>query len=208
MPERLNTLVWAAALAAVIGFFLPWATLDINTTKAEHDIAAAIRRGLGKSFSSTANKPKREPAWTRSKKKSSPMIPSRISGYQVPYYANRRNVPAAMGLVELVTKRREAVGRKSYAVYALPVLAMLSAWLLSAFGERRWAAVVVALACGAVSGIGLWTLATTDTRTAYAFAVGSGLWLSLGAHAVLALTAAAVAVPWPLRTGAARRIDR
>ena len=194
VPVFYRKIAWAAAGLVVIGFLLPWATLDIKTTKTEKDVASGVHHGLAKTFAS-GNKPARQPLWIRSHKQRGVLIPSRIRGYQVPWYANRRNVKAAMGLVELVTKKREAIGFKSYAVYVLPVVAVLSAWLLGAYGDHRLAALGVALACGAVAGTGLWTLITTDTRTAYAFAVGSGLWVSLGAYVVLALTAAAVAVP-------------
>ena len=193
MPVRLSPLIWAAAIAVIVGFFLPWATLDIKTTKAEKEISAGVSRGLSKSFKS-ANKPRREPSWIRSKRKHAPLIPSRISGYQVPYYANRENVKAAMGLVELVTKKREAVGPESYVVYAVPGLALIAVWLLGAFGHQWPVTAAIALACGAIAGYGCWMLVMTDTRKLYAFAVGPGLWLSLGAYAVLACSAAAMAL--------------
>ena len=203
MPARLSTLVWVAAVAVVTGFFLPWATLDIKTTKTEQEISASVRRAAAKSFSS-ANKPKRDPSWIRAKNKQPPLIPSRVSGYQIPYYANRRNVKAAMGLVEMVTKKREAVGLKSYAVYAVPGLALCAVWLLGAFGDRWTMAAAMALACGAVAGYGFWMLTSTDTRKEYAFAVGIGLWMSLGAYVLLCM-AGALALPASLRSGAAAR---
>jgi hypothetical protein len=52
--------------AALIGFFLPWATLDIKTTGAEKPIASSARRSLSKTFTSV--KPgANAPAWKPSK---------------------------------------------------------------------------------------------------------------------------------------------
>jgi hypothetical protein len=203
MPARLSALVWLAAVAVVGGFFLPWATLDIKTTKTEKEISASVQRAAGKSFGS-AKKPKRQPSWIRAKRKKAPLLPSKVSGYQIPLYANRRNVKAVMGLAEMVTKKREAVGLKSYAVYAVPGLALVAVWVLGAFGERWPAAAAVALMCGAVAGYGLWMLTSTDTRKEYAFSVGIGLWISLGAYVMLTL-AGALALPASLRGGAAAR---
>jgi len=239
MAQRLKAVVWAGVAAALIGFFLPWAMLDLKTTDAERHIASGARRGLSQAFTphhaeAPPSKTGRNRAlfpkgktptprlWSRgtgftsvkrgtkaTARKSSrgmPLIPTRVSGYQIPRLANRENVRVIMGLTELVTKKRERIGLKSYAVYLAPGLALLCGLLLTArVGATRPAAAGVALVCGAVAVAGCWTLLTTDTRARYAVAIGPGLWLSLAAYAVLALAAAAQVLPEPFQ-GRVRRL--
>lgn len=193
---------WVSAAVVVVAFFLPWARLDIRTTALEQQISLSARRSLAKSFG-TRRAPKTTP-------KRLATIPSRVTGAQIPVLANRKHVKVATGLVELFTKRREAIGLKSYAVYLVPGLAILCALLLSLSKFRRSAAPTAALLCAAIAVGGFWTLWTTDTRKLYGIVIGEGLWLSLGAYVVLAASAAWLALPSSLlaRLGALRHSDR
>jgi hypothetical protein len=70
-----------------------------------------------------------------------------------------------MLLVERFTKKSEHIGLKSYAVYALPVLAWIAGLILLRWGQRRLVAAPVGLVCGAVAGVGAWQLATMKLTT-------------------------------------------
>lgn len=154
MARNLTGTVWAGVAAALLGFFLPWATLDIKTTQAEKQIASSVRRSLGKTFKSIGRSGSRQSSWIRSKK-GTPIIPTRVSGFQLPQLANRQNVKVVTGLVELSTKQRGHLGLNSYAVYLVPGLALLCGWLLTARGgAARPVAAGVAMVCGAVAVAG------------------------------------------------------
>ena len=190
MDRTVKTLVRAGAAATLVGFFLPWGTLDLREGRIEKQFAASARSSLGKTFKSVGGKPSRQPSWIRSHHgKGAPMIPTRVSGYQIPGLAARENVKVVTSLVELVTKKREQVGLKSYAVYLVPGLALLCGLLLMSTELQRPVGVGVALVCAAVAGGGAWLVLTKDTRTAYAISIGPGLWISLAGYAVLALAA-------------------
>ena len=177
-----------------MGFFLPWASLDIRTTDAERSIAASLRKASNKTFKKP---PRTYRSWIYGKRDKGPMIPSKVRGYQVPILANQKGVKVAMQLVKLFAKTDEQVGWKSYAVYLMPGLAVLCGLLLSAWGGQRPVALAIAVLCAAIAGYGGWTLLTTDTRKAYAVAIDSGLWLSLTAYAGLSVTTMLSLLPQP-----------
>ena len=177
--------VWLCVAAAVAGFFLPWVRMDIGTSKSSKQLESAARTSLGKTFKVGGSK---EPSWIRHRATRTATLPTRISGFQIPVLANRKNAKVVTDLVKLFTKRDEHLGFKSYAVYGLPGLAVVCGLLLSWGGRRRLLVAGVAVLCAAVAGGGCWTLLTTDTRAACGVAIGAGLWLSLWAYAGLAAT--------------------
>ncbi len=192
MARTFQGVMWLSATAVIVGFFLPWATLDIRTTQLEREIAAHARRGFARAFSGA--KPS---SWgSRKPSRGMPLIPSRVSGFQVPMLANRPNVRVATSLVAVFTKKQEQVGLKSWVVYLLPLIALVCAWLMTICGEQRWMAAGTALVCAGIGGSGLWVLLTTNTRALYAISIGVGLWLSLAAYLVMALAAGASALPF------------
>jgi len=196
MHPVLLSFVWGCVGVVVIGFFLPWASLDLRTTQAERSIAASIRKASRKTFKKSSGASR---SWIHGKRDNGPIIPTNVRGYQVPLFANRKGVKVAMQLVKLFAKTDEQIGWKSYAVYLLPGVAVVCGLLLSAWGGDRQVALAIAIACAAIAGYGCWTLLATDTRKAYAVAIGSGLWLSLAAYAGLSASALLSALPQPLQ---------
>ena len=166
-------LVWLSVAATIAGFFLPWARLDLVETKTEQQIASSFSRAVSKAFGT--GKPKR---WNSGyKPKRTSMIPTKVSGVQIPALSNREHAKVAMELVELFTKQKQNLGLKSYAVYVLPGLALLCGMFLSVHGKRQMVRVVIAMLCAAVAAAGCWKLLTTDTRALFAIRTGEGLWL-------------------------------
>ena len=110
-------LVWGCVGVVVIGFFLPWASLDLRTTQAERSIAASIRNASRKTFKKSSGTYR---SWVHGKRDKSPVIPTNVRGYQVPLLANQRGVKVALQLVKLFAGTDEQIGWKSYAVYLLP----------------------------------------------------------------------------------------
>ena len=188
MPPTLKTAVWSCAAATLLGFVLPWAQLDFRTTALEKQIGSKAKSAIAKSFGK-GHRPTRAV-------KSTPLIPTKVRGYQIPILANRKNVRVANQLMELFTKKHDrAIGVKSYAVYLLPAFALVCGWLLTMGRVPAAGRAALAILCAAVAAAGCWTLLTTDTRKAYAIVIGPGLWLSLAAYAGLAAAALSTCRP-------------
>ncbi len=158
--------------------------MDIRTAELEKSVGSGFKRALGKSFNTH-----REPSWIK-KKSGTPIVPTKISGFQIPLLANRRNVKVVANLAKIFTKKDEQAGLKSWAVYLVPVLAVLFAWLISAYGKKKPVAIAVTVLSISIAGCGFYKLLTTNTRASFAIDIGIGLWLSLSVYAALAFIAA------------------
>jgi hypothetical protein len=200
MRSVLTALVWVCVAAAMAGFVLPWALVDVREpsaltqlresapgqellgalTKRVGRITAEVRRGAE---TVTGELPDLE------------AIPRQISGAQIPRLANQQNTRAALAVAELLMGRRQHLGAKSYAVYLLPGLALLCALLVTFLGRARSVILGSAAVCAAVSGAGFWKLLTADTQALFiAVTIGPGLWLSLWAYAGLAAASGLLAL--------------
>jgi len=116
-------------------------------------------------------------------------IPSTVSGVQIPQLANDNDAKLAMALIEMLTGERQHLGLKSYAVYALPGLALLLAAVVTLVAAPA-APIIVSGLSAAVAAVGSFKLATVPTETLLVAAkIGPGLWLSMAAYAVLAVAA-------------------
>jgi hypothetical protein len=176
-------LVIVSVSATCAGFFLPWARIELKGSERKElgRIALRIRRGAE---TLTGDLP------TLSD------IPRKVSGAQIPRLANQKNSQLLLALVELATNTRQEVGLKSYAVYLLPSLALLSGLLLIFLDERRLIVILVGLFCAALSAFGFWRLLTLKTTTPFAsITIGHGLWLSLWGYVGLAMSACYASLP-------------
>ena len=201
MPRVRVLLIWISVAATVAAFFMPWVRLEVrqpgllaqaretaeksgllgNLTEKLGDVTATITRGT-ESVTGTLS--------------SLSGIPSAISGVQVPQLATQQNAKLALMLFEMVTNERQHIGRKSYAVYLVPGIALLCGLLLTGCGRVKAVPIVVGLLCAGIAGAGFWKLLTLNLETPLlAIAIGPGLWVSLWAYAVLAVIALLVRVP-------------
>lgn len=192
MKPPLKVVVWLSVAVAIMAFFLPWAKVElIKDTQLEQQVAAGFKRAAGKTFK--ARKPTE--SWTRRKRSGVPIIPTRVSGFQVPILANRKNVKVAADLVALFTKKRDAhIGLKSYAVYLVPGIALLAGMLLTVWGASRPVVIGLGILCTAVAVAGCWTILTTDLK-AMSLRIEWGLWMSLLAYVGLAFAALVSSLP-------------
>ena len=178
MRQAAIGLAWLSAVIAVVGFLQPWAHLDVKEIPL---------KGLDKRLGRVTVMLKQG-------------VPQQVSGIQIPRMANREEAKLAAALMELVTKKRQDVGLKSYAVYLMPGLALLGALVLTAFGHRTPAALGVLAAASLVAGVGFWKLLTIDTNTLLiAITIGRGLWWSLWAYVGLAAAAGLAIMPHTFR---------
>ena len=191
----LRVVAWCGAGAAVVGFVLPWAHIDLREpgmVKQLREAAPASDTvgGLMKDIGRVAVKIKRGAETITGDLPALSDIPTQVSGVQIPQMANQKNAQVAMALMELFTQQRQHLGAKSYAVYLLPGLALLCAALLTWLGGSRIVAFGVAAVCAGVAGVGLYKLLTVNTQALFiAITIGRGLWLSLWGYVGIALAA-------------------
>lgn len=177
---------WAAAAAAIIGFFLPWAAMDVSGSTVSKTLhKTGLTEPLG--YMTATVRHGTEEISGRLPSLSS--IPSTVSGVQIPQLANDHDAKLAMALIEMLTGERQHLGLKSYAVYALPGLALLLAAVVTLVAASA-APIIVSGLSAAVAAVGSFKLATAPTETLLVAAkIGPGLWLSMVAYAVLAVAA-------------------
>lgn len=196
MHRLVRVLTVAAMAAGVVGFFLPWALIELREPALAKSLREVVdREGLLKDLGRVAVEIRRGTERITGELPDLADLPRQVSGFEIPWMANQPRAQLTMALLELLTNRRERLGAKSYAVYFVPGLAALCGLLLLALGRRRAVAVAVAVGCAAIAMLGGWKLCTTDTQAlVVAITIGPGLWLSLAAYAGLALSAVLFAI--------------
>lgn len=195
----------SSMIAAVVGFYLPWARIDLR----EPDVIQQLREttplggvvdALKQDVGRIAVQVKRGAETVTGDLPSFSDFPKQVTGAQIPQMVNEERAKVAAALVELLTNTRQHVGLKSYAVYVVPGFALLAGALLLGLGHRAPAAWGVAVVCGGIAGVGFWKLLTTNMQTRFvAITIGPGLWLSLWAYTGLAAAAAALGALTPRR---------
>jgi hypothetical protein len=190
----------SSMIVAVVGFYLPWARIDLSEpemlrrlrqTPPLGGVVDALRRQVDRVTVTV----KRGAETLTGELPGLAGIPKAVSGAAIPRMVNQEQAKVAVALLELFTNTRQHAGLKSYAVYLVPGLALLCGALVLLRPRRPRLLWAVAAGCAAIALIGCWKLLTADLRTLFvAITVGPGLWLSLWAYAGLAaaaLTAAA-----------------
>ncbi len=203
---------WISAALAITGFFLPWATLDVKASRLAgqlgqvagpvgqvtqdtplQGLASSLRKHVGKVVIHV----KRGAEVVTGELPDLSTIPTQVSGVEIPRLANRHDVQVVVALAEMLAGQRD-VGKKSYAVYLLPGLALVCGILMTLARRVRLVCSVVGVVCLGVAGVGCWKLLTTNTETLLvSITIGQGLWLSLWAYAGLGLSALALAMLGP-----------
>ena len=167
---------WAAVALTLVGFVLPWARIEIHEPSVRLGrIAVTLQRG-----SKTI----------RGDVPTNAGLPTQVSGWQIPQLANQEQARVATAMLEFLTKTRQHVGLKSYAVYLVPGVALLCGIGLTVcwrFSPLVW---VIGSLCAAVAGAGWWSVLTTHPRTLFvAVTIERGVWCSLWGYVGLACAA-------------------
>ena len=189
--------VWIGVAAAMIGFVLPWATMDLKAARLAGQWGQAIPGSdlqilaghLASNVGRVTLKIKRGAETITGELPDLSKIPTSVNGPQIPEWTNRQDSQVVMALAEMLAGQRD-LGAKSYAVYLLPGLALLVGVLVTLAGRARAVCVVLGAACLAIAGLGFWKLLTTKTDTLLvAITIGPGLWLSCWAYTGLGVCA-------------------
>lgn len=193
MRRALIGLAWLGAAAAVYGFILPWAHLDVEGgrfAKTLEDIVDVVPdQAIGGKLSRVTVSIKQGTQTITGTLPRLANLPGYVSGFELPRVVNRSDTKVALALLEMLTGHGQ-LGLKSYLVYLLPGTAMLCALLVTIFRRYRLACLLIGLLCGAVAGAGFWKLLTVKTESLMAhITIGLGLWLSCWAYVGLAVAA-------------------
>ena len=195
MARVVSVLVWVSVVMAGVGFFLPWARINLR----EPGLATQLREaspvrdtlgGLTKDLGRITVKIRRGAETITGELPSLGEIPKQVSGFQIPQLANQNNAQVAEALWKFLTNERHHISAKSYAVYLLPGIALCCGLLLTWLSGKAPVTVGIAVFCGLIAGVGFWKLLTTNTQTLFiAITIGPGLWLSLWGYVGLAVAA-------------------
>jgi len=189
------TLAWISAVMALVGFFLPWAMIDLREPELAKQFreASPVRDTLGglmKDVGRITATVRRGAERVTGELPTLSDIPKQVSGVQIPQLANQEHAQVAIALMELFTNERQQIGAKSYVVYLVPGIAVLCGLLITALVRKKPVMIGVGVLCAAIAGGGFWKLLTTSTQTLFiAITIGQGLWLSLWGYVGLALAA-------------------
>ena len=190
--------VWISVAASVIGFVLPWATLDVKAAHLPGQLTQALP---GADLQALAGKltSKIGRVTIQFKRGTETIagellpdlstIPTSVSGLEIPRLVNRQDAKVAIAFAEMFTGQRD-LGAKSYAVYLVPALALVCGALVTLASGLRVVCGGIGGACLAIAGLGCWKLLTTKSDTLLvAITLGPGLWLSLWAYVGLGICA-------------------
>ncbi len=205
MRVVLTALVWVSVAGTVVGFCWPWAMIDVR----EPTLVKQLREttplsdtigGFTKDLGRIAVNIRRGAETIAGDLPTLSDIPKQVSGAQIPQMANQQNAQVAIALLELLSRTRQQIGLKSYAVYLVPGIAILCGVLLTFLGGRLVVAIGISLLCAGIAGVGFWKLLTTNTQALFvAITIGRGLWLSLWGYVGLAVAAGLYVVSSALR---------
>lgn len=203
--------VWISVAASVIGFVLPWATLDVKAARLPGQLGQALP---GADLQALAGKltSKIGRVTIQFKRGTETIagellpdlatIPASVSGFEIPQLANRQDAKVAIAFAEMFAGQR-GLGAKSYAVYLVPGLALLVGVLVTLARRLRVVCGGIGGACLAIAGLGLWKLLTMKPDALLAaVTLGPGLWLSVWAYVGLGICAILLALPASCRGGA------
>jgi uncharacterized membrane protein YfbV (UPF0208 family) len=109
-----------------------------------------------------------------------------VSGYDIPKMMNTKSSQVAVALASIFVKDAKDADMKSYAVYLMPILALVCVGL-AVFGmKNRIALIIMAVISGGISLGGLFKLMTTDLNNAIvAISIEQGLWQILYAYLLI-----------------------
>ena len=204
-------LVWLSAAITLIAFSMPWISLGPRPSHPSKPVRQESKAPprpsanlqLSPEFSRVLKNVSRDIARTAD---TMVKLRIRITGAQIPRMANQEQTKAALDLMERMTKKRQNLGLKSYAVYLVPGLALLCAGTLIRRGRRKWVAAAVAVICAGIAlGGGIELLIVGAQQTLNGVRLESGLWLSLLGYAGLAVAAFVQLFPGRIQAWMERR---
>ncbi|MCF7908863.1 MAG: hypothetical protein K9L86_08355 [Candidatus Omnitrophica bacterium] len=158
MKVALKSLVFLAVVIIVLGFFLPWVHVESK------QVGAISKLLTGKAQSNIAA----------------------ISGFQIPVMANGADSRLVISIIQIFNPGIKNTDKKSFAVWAAPVLAVIIFLLVLFFGKNRWLYLTFGIVGLAIFFVGVYKIKTTDLdKLVLQVRIGLGLWMILLGYCLL-----------------------
>lgn len=185
-------LVIAASALIVISFFLPWAQADVSATGVSKSLASSLK---GTPFAEKVAGKLNE-ATDAIGSMGDLTLKTRVSGYSIPVLVNQKSSKTAISLAEIMFKNVEGLDVKSYAVYLLPVLAVLCSFLSILGLKNKLFVIAMLLIAGVILIAGLYNLYTVDMQSiTVKITIMNGLWFTMYGFLVIFFAGIAWLVP-------------
>ena len=174
--EYYSYLVYVAAVAIIIGFLMPWATIATSVT--------GVSKGLLGSLDKTPYAGKIVGGISKATDVIGDLgdisIKNTVRGYQVPIMVNDKSSKVAISLAQIFFKQADDLDKKSYLVYLFPIAGAVCA-LLAFLGDRnKIYTIAMTVLGGAIGIVGLFKLYTLDVgSTIVKISIQNGLWVIL-----------------------------
>lgn len=102
-----------------------------------------------------------------------------ISGFQVPILANSKDSRLMITVIKIFKPDIEHADKKSFAIWIVPLLAVLFYWLAGQYKNKLLYAVIGGIGC-AIFGFAVYKIMNLDlSRMVIEVKIGYGLWLTL-----------------------------
>lgn len=183
----LLSLVVICAIAIICGFFMPWAKASTSAGK----IAKAMT-GAATNFGKRA--PLVSDLFGRMRKAAEKVtsaadvvgVKMAVSGYDIPKTMNTKSSQVAVALAGIFIKDAKNADLKSYAVYLMPIFALVCMALAFLGMKNKISLIVMAVISGGISLGGLFKLMTTNLNNmVVAISIENGLWQTLYAYLLI-----------------------
>lgn len=183
----LLSLVVVCAIAVIFGFFMPWAKASTSAGKMARGATSAAA-GMGKDaplLGGLFGKMDKATAKITSAA-DAVSVKMSVSGYNIPQMMNTKSSQVAVALAGIFFKDAKDADKKSYAVYLMPILALVCIGLALVGMKNKIALIVMAVISGGISVGGLYTLMTTNlSNLAVAISIENGLWQTMYAYLLI-----------------------
>jgi hypothetical protein len=145
-------LVFIFAFVVMVSFFMPWISID---TPAKGMISKFVKLESRSSL-------------------------MKISGYQVPILANRRDSRLMIGVIKLYNPGVNDADKKSWLIWVVPLLALFLALVHAGIKENRWFNLAVAVIGMLIYAAGVYKLKTVNMdKIVMNVNILSGVWMAL-----------------------------
>lgn len=160
MKELHRPMTIALAALIFLGFFLPWVSVESEQAGWFTKIIS------GKSQEKIAT----------------------ISGFQVPIMANSEESRLIITIAKIFNPGIEGVDKKSFAIWIIPVLAIIFALLVHFLEKDKWVNLAIGVIGVLIFVIAVFKIQTTDLDKAILrVRIGLGLWLILWSYLIMGI---------------------
>jgi len=155
MDKISKSLIAILAAVIVVSFFIPWISVESSQVGAFTKLLTGKRQAVLDS----------------------------ISGYRIPVLANSQESRFMISVIKIFNPDIKDADKKSYAVWAVPILAIAIGILSWLFGKNKWMNLIFAIIGILIFVAAFYKIATTDLdKAVLKVALAPGIWLTLWAY--------------------------